>query len=206
MSELLHISTTMFFKFALMVVYNLIQLGIVSRHNRTTRTNVSSFFIIAVVVFFLSYVLSTFEMQIGLAIGMFAIFGIIRYRTETLRPQEMTYLFASLGIAVINALSSEAISFAELILINATVLACIYILEKFLLDKPEEEPKPTTKKVTVVVATKDLTKDYVDNRVKELAETLGVTVVKFHISKVDHAEGTAQILSLIHISEPTRPY
>ena len=193
MSELLHISTTMFFKFALIVVYNLIQLGIVSRHNRTTRTNVSSFFIIAVVVFFLSYVLSTFEMQIGLAIGMFAIFGIIRYRTETLRPQEMTYLFASLGIAVINALSSEAISFAELILINATVLACIYILEKFLLDKPEEEPKPTTKKVTVVVATKDLTKDYVDNRVKELAETLGVTVVKFHISKVDHAEGTAQI-------------
>lgn len=193
MSELLHISTTMFFKFALMVVYNLIQLGIVSRHNRTTRTNVSSFFIIAVVVFFLSYVLSTFEMQIGLAIGMFAIFGIIRYRTETLRPQEMTYLFASLGIAVINALSSEAISFAELILINTTVLACIYILEKFLLDKPEEEPKPTTKKVTVVVATKDLTKDYVDNRVKELAETLGVTVVKFHISKVDHAEGTAQI-------------
>ena len=193
MSELLHISTTMFFKVALMVVYNLVQLGIVSRHNRTTRTNVSSFFIIAVVVFFLSYVLSTFEMQIGLAIGMFAIFGIIRYRTETLRPQEMTYLFASLGIAVINALSSEAISFAELILINATVLACIYILEKFLLDKPEEEPKPTTKKVTVVVATKDLTKDYVDNRVKELAETLGVTVVKFHISKVDHAEGTAQI-------------
>ena len=193
MSELLHISTTMFFKLALMVVYNLIQLGIVSRHNRTTRTNVSSFFIIAVVVFFLSYVLSTFEMQIGLAIGMFAIFGIIRYRTETLRPQEMTYLFASLGIAVINALSSEAISFAELILINATVLACIYILEKFLLDKPEEEPKPTTKKVTVVVATKDLTKDYVDNRVKELAETLGVTVVKFHISKVDHSEGTAQI-------------
>ena len=193
MSELLHISTTMFFKFALMVVYNLVQLGIVSRHNRTTRTNVSSFFIIAVVVFFLSYVLSTFEMQIGLAIGMFAIFGIIRYRTETLRPQEMTYLFASLGIAVINALSSEAISFAELILINATVLACIYILEKFLLDKPEEEPKPTTKKVTVVVATKDLTKDYLDNRVKELAETLGVTVVKFHISKVDHAEGTAQI-------------
>ena len=193
MSELLQISSAMFFKFALMVVYNLVQLGIVSRHNRTTRTNVSSFFIIAVVVFFLSYVLSTFEMQIGLAIGMFAIFGIIRYRTETLRPQEMTYLFASLGIAVINALSSEAISFAELILINATVLACIYILEKFLLDKPEEEPKPTTKKITVVVATKDLTKEYVDNRVKELAETLGVTVVKFHISKVDHAEGTAQI-------------
>ena len=104
----------------------------------------------------------------------------------------MTYLFASLGIAVINALSSDAISFTELILINATVLACIYVLEKFMLDKPEEE-KITTKKVTVVVSTKDLTKEYVENRVQELAETIGVTVVKFHISKVDHAEGTAQI-------------
>ena len=121
-------------------------------------------------------------MQIGLAIGMFAIFGIIRYRTETLRPQEMTYLFASLGIAVINALSSETISFSELILINAIVLACIYVLEKFLLNK-QEEIGPSTKKVTVVIATKDLTKNYVDERVKELAETLGVNVVKFHISK-----------------------
>ena len=192
MSELTYISSTMFFKFALMVVYNLIQLVIVSRHNRTTRTNVSSFFIIAVVVFFLSYVLSTFEMQIGLAIGMFAIFGIIRYRTETLRPQEMTYLFASLGIAVINALSSETIGFSELILINGIVLACIYVLEKFLLNR-REETGPTTKKVTVVIATKDLTKNYVDKRVKELAETLGVNVIKFHISKVDHSEGTAQI-------------
>ena len=82
---------------------------------------------------------------------------------------------------------------AELNVINTTVLACIYIREKFLLDKPEEEPKPTTKKVTVVVATKDLTNEYVNNRVKELAENLGVTIVKFHISKVDHAEGTAQI-------------
>ena len=93
----LDITSGLFLKFAMTVVYNLIQMSIVRRHNKTTRTNVSSFFIIAVVVFFLSYVLSTFEMQIGLAIGMFAIFGIVRYRTEPLRPQEMTYLFASLG-------------------------------------------------------------------------------------------------------------
>ena len=147
MTDFINISSGLFIKFALMVVYNLIQMRIVSVHNRTTRTNVSSFFIIAVVVFFLSYVLSTFEMQIGLAIGMFAIFGIVRYRTEPLRPQEMTYLFASLGVAVINALSSDEISLTELVLINATVLACVYILEKFLLDKTSET-KRTTKKVT----------------------------------------------------------
>lgn len=198
MSEIFYISSTMFLKFALMVVYNLVQLAIVSRHNRTTRTNVSSFFIIAVVVFFLSYVLSTFEMQIGLAIGMFAIFGIIRYRTETLRPQEMTYLFASLGIAVINALSSETISLVELVLINATVLACIYILEKFLLEK-SSETKVSTKKVSLVVPSEKLSEAVVNDRVNEFAENMAVTVVRYHISKVDHAEGKAQIIVVYEV-------
>jgi len=192
MTDFINISSGLFIKFALMVVYNLIQMRIVSVHNRTTRTNVSSFFIIAVVVFFLSYVLSTFEMQIGLAIGMFAIFGIVRYRTEPLRPQEMTYLFASLGVAVINALSSDEISFTELILINATVLACVYILEKFLLDKTSET-KRTTKKVTLVVPSQNLTQKYVEERVEELSQNMEVTIVKYHISKIDHSEGTAQI-------------
>jgi len=192
MTDFINISSGLFIKFALMVVYNLIQMRIVSVHNRTTRTNVSSFFIIAVVVFFLSYVLSTFEMQIGLAIGMFAIFGIVRYRTEPLRPQEMTYLFASLGVAVINALSSDEISLTELILINATVLACVYILEKFLLDKTSET-KRTTKKVTLVVPSQSLTQKYVEERVEELSQNMEVTIVKYHISKIDHSEGTAQI-------------
>lgn len=192
MTDLINISSGLFIKFALMVVYNLIQMRIVSVHNRTTRTNVSSFFIIAVVVFFLSYVLSTFEMQIGLAIGMFAIFGIVRYRTEPLRPQEMTYLFASLGVAVINALSSDEISLTELVLINATVLACVYILEKFLLDKTSET-KRTTKKVTLVVPSQNLTQKYVEERVEELSQNMEVTIVKYHISKIDHSEGTAQI-------------
>lgn len=192
MTDFINISSGLFIKFALMVVYNLIQMRIVSLHNRTTRTNVSSFFIIAVVVFFLSYVLSTFEMQIGLAIGMFAIFGIVRYRTEPLRPQEMTYLFASLGVAVINALSSDEISLTELVLINATVLGCVYILEKFLLDKTIET-KRTTKKVTLVVPSQNLTQKYVEERVEELSQNMEVTIVKYHISKIDHSEGTAQI-------------
>lgn len=192
MTDFINISSGLFIKFALMVVYNLIQMRIVSVHNRTTRTNVSSFFIIAVVVFFLSYVLSTFEMQIGLAIGMFAIFGIVRYRTEPLRPQEMTYLFASLGVAVINALSSDEISLTELVLINATILACVYILEKFLLDKTSET-KRTTKKVTLVVPSQNLNQKYVEERVEELSQNMEVTIVKYHISKIDHSEGTAQI-------------
>jgi uncharacterized membrane protein len=112
---------------------------IVSKHGPESRKNVYSFFIISVVVFFLSHTLRSFDMQIGMAIGMFAVFGIVRYRTEPLRPQEMTYLFAAIGIALINALSNQPEGWMEMVVINAIVLAFIYLLEKFLL---REEVKP----------------------------------------------------------------
>ena len=49
-----------------------------------------------------------------MALGLFAIFGIIRYRTEPLQTEEMTYLFVTIGMAVINALSEEFLSIIEL--------------------------------------------------------------------------------------------
>jgi len=60
-----------------------------------------------------------------MALGLFAIFGIIRYRTEPLQTEEMTYLFVTIGMAVINALSDEFLNLLELSLLNALVLASI---------------------------------------------------------------------------------
>ena len=126
-------------RFALTLLFNMVQMRIVSKHGPESRKNVYSFFIISVVVFFLSSTLRSFDMQIGMAIGMFAVFGIVRYRTETLRPQEMTYLFAAIGIAVINALSGEGAGWIELLVINGLVLMFIYLLEKFLLTEKKKQ-------------------------------------------------------------------
>ena len=60
-----------------------------------------------------------------MALGLFAIFGIIRYRTEPLKTEEMTYLFVTIGMAVINALSEEFLSIIELSIINFIVLVFI---------------------------------------------------------------------------------
>ena len=70
-----------------------------------------------------------------MALGLFAIFGIIRYRTQPLQTEEMTYLFITIGMAVINALSEDFLSVYELMVINLIVLLFIvfgeFILMRF---------------------------------------------------------------------------
>lgn len=178
-------------RFALTLLFNIIQMRIVSKHAPESRKNVYSFFIISVVVFFLANALGSFNMQIGMAIGMFAVFGIVRYRTEALRPQEMTYLFAAIGIAVINALSSGAEGWLELAVVNTLVLAFIYLLERFLLTEEKEEP--ALQKVNVTLPVSELDQPVFDTRIATLAAQMQVQVVRVHISKVDYALGTAQI-------------
>ena len=178
-------------RFALTLLFNIIQMRIVSKHAPESRKNVYSFFIISVVVFFLANALGSFNMQIGMAIGMFAVFGIVRYRTEALRPQEMTYLFAAIGIAVINALSSGAEGWLELVVVNTLVLAFIYLLERFLLTEEKEEP--ALQKVNVTLPVSELDQPVFDARIATLAAQMQVQVVRVHISKVDYALGTAQI-------------
>ena len=178
-------------RFALTLLFNIVQMRIVSKHAPESRKNVYSFFIISVVVFFLANALGSFNMQIGMAIGMFAVFGIVRYRTEALRPQEMTYLFAAIGIAVINALSSGTEGWLELVVANTLVLAFIYLLERFLLTEEKEEP--ALQKVNVTLPVSELDQAVFDARIATLAAQMQVQVVRVHISKVDYALGTAQI-------------
>ena len=178
-------------RFALILIFNIVQMRIVSKHSYESRKIVYSFFIISVVVFFLAHALRTFDMQIGMAIGMFAVFGIVRYRTEALKPQEMTYLFASIGIAVINALTSGSQGCLELVVVNGLVLGFIYLLERFLL--VEEAVEPLRQKINVTFPVADLENGLLEEKVEILASKMNIDVQEINISKVDYALGTAQI-------------
>ena len=87
-----------------------------------------TFSLINVSVFFLIILMGSVKLKIGFALGIFAIFGIIRYRTESVPIREMTYLFIIIALSVINALSVQ-ISYAKLIATN-----CIFILVTWLLE------------------------------------------------------------------------
>lgn len=179
-------------RFLLTLGFNAVQMRIIGKHSEESRRNVYSFFIISIVVFFLAHTLSSFQMQLGMAIGMFAVFGIVRYRTETLKPQEMTYLFAAIGIAVINALSSVGMGWTELIGINVVVLALVYILERFLISEANLKASDV-KKISVVLTVAELDKETVEGKISELENSLGIRVQRHQVSKIDYALGTAQL-------------
>ncbi|MGB1183761.1 MAG: DUF4956 domain-containing protein [Schleiferiaceae bacterium] len=181
-----------FFRFLLTLAFNAAQMRIIGKHSEESRQNVYSFFIISVVVFFLAHTLSTFEMQLGMAIGMFAVFGIVRYRTEALKPQEMTYLFSAIGIAVINALASIGMGWSELVWINVVVLLLVYVLERFL-NKNTQEEKVQTKKISVVLSVAELDQEIIAQKVMELEKKLGLKIQTHQISKIDYTLGTAQL-------------
>lgn len=187
-----------FFRFLLTLAFNAAQMRIIGKHSEESRQNVYSFFIISVVVFFLAHTLSTFEMQLGMAIGMFAVFGIVRYRTEALKPQEMTYLFSAIGIAVINALASIGMGWSELVWINVVVLLLVYVLERFL-NKNTQEEKVQTKKISVVLSVAELDQEIIAQKVMELEEKLGLKIQTHQISKIDYTLGTAQLTVVYEI-------
>ena len=64
-----------------------------------------TFSLISISIFFLIFLLGSVKIKVGMALGLFAIFGIIRYRTETVPVREMTYLFVIISLSVINALA-----------------------------------------------------------------------------------------------------
>lgn len=87
-----------------------------------------TFTLISISVFFLIFLLGSVKLKIGFALGIFAIFGIIRYRTESVPIREMTYLFTITALSVINALSIQ-VGLTEMLVTNAIFLLVTCLLE-----------------------------------------------------------------------------
>lgn len=89
-----------------------------------------TFSLISISVFFLIYLLGSgsIKIKMGMALGLFAIFGILRYRTEVISVREMTYLFVIISISVINALSVK-MSFLELCIANIIFVLAVWFFE-----------------------------------------------------------------------------
>lgn len=83
-----------------------------------------------VVVFFICFTMKKLELDLGLALGLFAVFGVLRYRTDSIRPKEMTYLFIVIGIGVINSLANRKTSYAEVLLVNSVIFATTMLKER----------------------------------------------------------------------------
>ena len=180
-----------FYKMMIRFLLNLFFLtGIVKfiyyKHSRK-REYLFTFYLIGIVVYFLCFTLKKYELDLGMALGLFAIFGIIRYRTLPLEVKEMTYLFVVIGISVMNALSNKKMSYAEIIAANSIILFALYLLECY-----------WSRTATL---SKNVTYEIIENIRPEnhhllkadLEKRLGIEILSFEIGSVNFLRDIAKI-------------
>ncbi len=123
------------FKMLIRFAFNLLILALIVRFailpNQQDREFAFTVSMLNITVFFICFALKKLDLGIGMALGLFAIFGVLRYRTNALPIKEMTYLFIVIGIAVINSLSNKKTSYAELMAANGLILMAAVLKEKF---------------------------------------------------------------------------
>lgn len=97
---------------------------------KRNRNYVFAFFAINTIVFFVMGLLNDFNISIGVGFGLFAIFSILRYRTDTIPIREMTYLFVLIALPVLNSILIAEHDLSQFALINFAMIAVLHILEK----------------------------------------------------------------------------
>ena len=147
-----------------------------------------SFFLISVLVFLLCFLLESVKLQIGFAFGLFAIFGIIRYRTLSIPIKEMTYLFLLIGISVINALANKKISWAELVFTNLVLVFLVYGLERLWLLKHESSKQIIFEKIDLILPQKR------GELIKELETRTGLKINRIDVGRIDYLRDVARII------------
>ena len=117
------------FGFNLSIAFIIIKL--IYYRNYNNNDFVFTYFMFNSLIFFFATVLGNMTVNLGFAFGLFAVFAILRYRTDPIPIKEMTYLFIVITIGVINALSSSEVSYAELLFTNVALVGLTYFLETY---------------------------------------------------------------------------
>lgn len=147
-----------------------------------------TYILISVVIFMLCFMLENVKLELGMALGLFAVFGIIRYRTSQIPIREMTYLFIVIGLAVINALANKKISFAELTLANAAIVFLTFIIERVWALKHVSRKVIVYDKIDLILPEKY-------NELKaDLQRRLGFDIMKIEVGKVDFLRDSARLV------------
>jgi hypothetical protein len=148
---------------------------------------VFSFFLMGIIIFLICSLLETVDIQLGMALGLFAIFAILRFRTVNYTVKDMTYIFTVIGISVINSQANIPPPLIGAIVVNAIIIIAAYILEIFL-------NKRTHISIVIIYNNLELLKPGLKkDLIKDLSVQTGQNVEKVIIRKMDITKKTAEL-------------
>ena len=146
-----------------------------------------SYFAISIAVFMLVFLLQGVTIELGFALGLFAIFGIIRYRTDAIPIKEMTYLFVIITVSVINALTRDILGYLELTLVNILLVGALWILEHILMLRQEDSLQIIYENI------ENIHEDKEAELIADLEKRTGIKIRRYRIDKVDFLRDVARI-------------
>ena len=177
------------FSFNLLIAFVIIKLI----YHRDYKGNdfVFTYFMFNTLIFFFAYILGSLDINMAFGFGLFAVFAILRYRTDPIPIKEMTYLFIVITIGVINALSGNQVVFIELLFANVTIVLLTFLLERHWVNNL---PDNGLSSKTVVYNNMEMIKP--ENHqalIDELAQKTGLSIVSCKIGRLNFVENQVNV-------------
>ena len=145
-----------------------------------------TFIVFSSAMFMILFVMSSMSIQIGFTLGLFAIFGMIRYRTETIPVREMTYLFIIIALSVVNGIGNE-LPFLELLVANLVIVLLMLFIEFEFLEGR------TSTKLVIYDRIDMITPEKRPELIEDLKKRLGLDIVKVDVGQVDFLKDSAVV-------------
>jgi hypothetical protein len=146
-----------------------------------------TYFMFSISIFMMCFLLESVKVEMGFALGLFAVFGIIRYRTDAIPIKEMTYLFIVIGMSVMNALINKKITLAELFFANSAILALTYGLEKVWLLRHESQKLIVYERIDLIQQGRR------EELIADLQTRTGIKINRLEIGKIDFLRDTVML-------------
>ena len=145
-----------------------------------------TFILISISVFLIIFLMGGVKLKTGVALGLFAIFGIIRYRTESVPIREMTYLFLIIAVSTINALDSS-ISYVELLATNLLFIISIWAMES------NRWVKHVASKLVLYDNVSLITPEREGELIEDLKKRTGLDIQRVEVGAIDFSKDTVMV-------------
>jgi len=146
-----------------------------------------TFFLMGITVFFITSMLKSVFIEFGMAVGLFAVFAILRFRTRNFSLKDMSYIFTTIGLSVINSLKLVGFPVLGVIIFNIFVIISAVILEEFVI-------RNRTVTHTIVYDNLELLKsDKKQKILKEISDLTGKEILRIKIRTIDYKKKSATL-------------
>ena len=175
------------FKFGINFIFLMIIVRLIYYRVKDDKDYVFTYIMFNILTFFICFLLRKVPMEMGFALGLFAVFGILRYRTEAIPIRQMTYLFIVIGISMINALSNKSVSIFEVLFTNGLIALITYLIDRLWFQTIEEKKSIVYEKIELIKP------ENKQELIKDLKERTGLPIHEVKVDKIDFLRDTAAI-------------